>query len=113
MHICVVEEKLDNEFINHGLWTCTDQQVVGIERKALLEDNGFRIGQVVGSLPGKLQDLLNAERSCVKSEYQMLASGNKRMVPLGPRLDQCQFNLHQDGKTNPGVVGVSATCNRL
>ena len=37
----------------------------------------------------------------------MLASGNKRMVPLGPRLDQCQFNLHQDGKTTQVLLGLA------
>lgn len=86
LDIVVIERPLGDAFVNRGLWACTDEQVVGIERKALLADNGFRVGHVVGALLAELQNLLTSGRHCALCWRQMLASGDQKSVPLGPAL---------------------------
>jgi len=41
-----------------------DEQVVPLERKCFLEDNGFRVGLIGSGKPCALQTLLTSERSC-------------------------------------------------
>src|SRR5262245_25095443 len=64
MDIILLQRPLGDAYVNHELWGCTDEQVVAPEHAATVEDNGFRVGQVVGMPPGKLQALLSAERYC-------------------------------------------------
>src|SRR5438477_11120266 len=57
LDFALVERPLGDTFLNEELWCSTDNQVAGLENKALLEDNGFCVGQVIGINPGKLQGL--------------------------------------------------------
>src|SRR4051812_46117993 len=58
LDIFIVEQPLDDAFLNRHLWKDIDQQAAGIKCKTLLARNGFRLGPVIGMPPGKLQDLL-------------------------------------------------------
>jgi hypothetical protein len=62
--VAVLERPVGDLYINQGLWAFADEQVVALESKAVLEDNGFRIGQIGGITPAELQTLLTSERSC-------------------------------------------------
>src|SRR5947208_2685557 len=48
VELSLLERPPDDPFINHELWTLADEQVVSLERKAALDENGFRVGQVGG-----------------------------------------------------------------
>jgi hypothetical protein len=89
----LVERPLGDPFLNDELWETTDVQVVGVEKKRLLEDNGIRVGQVIGMNPAKLQNLLESERFCVSGRRQILAAGALTTVPLGPVQPTCDFSL--------------------
>ena len=42
--IALLERPLHDRFINNELWQLADEQIVPLERKACLEEAGFRIG---------------------------------------------------------------------
>src|SRR5438105_15292900 len=65
LEVAVLERPLGDHYINQDLWDVADEQVVAVERKAALEDNGFRIGQVGGLVPAELPALLTSDRSDV------------------------------------------------
>ena len=47
MDIALLERPVGDSYINRDLWTTADEQVIALERKAQLDDNGFRVGQTI------------------------------------------------------------------
>jgi hypothetical protein len=99
MEVAIIERPLGDPYLNKELWTFTDEQVVDLERRAALDENGFRVGQVVGMTPSGLQALLTSERSCLNPRRYLLASGRSATVVLGPVVAHRQFEVVQDGNT--------------
>jgi hypothetical protein len=96
--VALLERPVGDTFINKELWDYTDEQVVDLERKAALDDNGFRVGQIVGLPPARLQELLASKRSCSNPRLQMLPVGRLAPQVLGPVLEHADFEVKQDGR---------------
>src|SRR6185437_4021786 len=108
--VAVIERPLGDSFVNRELWNETDEQIiradggeqaVSLERKTVLETNGFRVCQVSGQLPpAKLLALLLSPRSCQPHRLQLHA-GNETTIPLGPLWPHCRCQLAHDGQIVP------------
>jgi hypothetical protein len=101
LDVFILERPLGDSFFNRELWTEADEeairaegeQPISLERKTALEKNGFRVGQLGGSLPPtKLQDLLTSRRSCQGNRIQLHA-GHDTKIPLGPLWPHCRCRL--------------------
>lgn len=101
MEVALLERPAGDAYINRDLWSYADEQVVALESKAVLEDNGFRIGQIGGITPAELQTLLLSERSCPKPRRIQLHADKPTQVVLGPTTTVCQFRLERDGLQVP------------
>ena len=105
LDVAVIERPLGDPFVNRELWSETDEEVirvegeptVSLERKTSLEKNGFRVGQIGGLLPTRLQDMLDSQRSC-KARRIQLHAGRETLVPLGPPWPNCRCQLIQDDR---------------
>jgi hypothetical protein len=104
VRVALVERPPDDPFINEDLWTLADEQIIPVERKAALEENGFRIGQVGGNTPAGLLTLLTSGRSNVNPRCLYVHSGHAFPVALGPIAPSCSFRIQQDGE--PANVSV-------
>ncbi|MHB1424644.1 MAG: hypothetical protein ACYC3I_15860 [Gemmataceae bacterium] len=104
--VAVIERTLGDAFLNRELWSEADEEVVhvesepavSLERKTALEKNGFRIGQIGGLLPSKLQDLLTSERHCRARRIQLHAD-HATILPCGIFLPTCHFRLVRDDRS--------------
>lgn len=103
LDLVLVERPLGDEFLNDELWQSTDMQVAGLDKKALLDDNGLRVGQVVGMNPAKLQNLVASDRYCVISRRQTMPAGTPVTIPLGPVIGECNYCV----KTSAGTFEVA------
>jgi hypothetical protein len=92
MHIALIERPLGDAFINQDLWRHTDQFVVDLERRALLEENGLRVGQVVGVPPAELQGLLTSQRWCA-ARHRALPAGQTHAQPVGPVHPHSEYDV--------------------
>src|SRR5262245_55887684 len=54
--VALIERPAGDPVLNKDLWTLADSHVAGLERKAALDDNGFRVAQVGTMPPGELQE---------------------------------------------------------
>ncbi len=105
LDVAVIERTLGDAFLNHDLWSEADEEVVHVEgeqavdmeRKTALEKNGFRIGQVGGMLPSRLQDLLTSERNCQARRIQLHA-GHETVLPCGSLCSHCRYRLVPDDR---------------
>src|SRR5205085_9550383 len=61
-----------DRYLDEDLWADTDGQAVALEHKAVLEDNGFRVGTLGGITPVKFQELITSDRSCVNPQEKKL-----------------------------------------
>jgi hypothetical protein len=109
IRVSLVERPPGESFINQELWTLADEQIIPLERKAALEENGFRIGQVGGNTPAGLLTLLTSGRSNVNPRGLFVHAGQPTSVALGPISRQCSFSIQQDGES-AGVCLDKAQC---
>ena len=90
LQLALLERPINDRFINNELWQLADEQIIPLERKAVLEEAGFRIGQVNGLNPSGLQTLLTSNRSCLIPWMQYVHAGNPTQYALGPALAHCR-----------------------
>jgi hypothetical protein len=96
--LAVLERPVGDYYVNVRLWEDADEQIIPPERRAIIEDNGFRVGVIGGTLPGALQDLLGSKRSCPDPRRIQTHAGNATTLTFGASLPLCQFDLHDDDK---------------
>jgi hypothetical protein len=103
MDVPVLETPLTDRFVTDDLWTVADEQIQSMPPalRQALEENGLRVGLLRGRAPDGLMGLLTNKRSNPKPIKYQRRSGSPAAVPLGPRIDHCDFPLCQDGKSDP------------
>jgi hypothetical protein len=101
LDVALLECPVGNAYINQDLWLQVDEQVVPLERKAVLEENGFRLGQVGGIPPAGLQSLLTSEKHCLNPRRQFLHAGKPTLLGLGPAIQTCQILVTQNSLSAP------------
>jgi hypothetical protein len=117
LDIAEIEQPPDDDYIDRDLWSALDEQVVGLEHKVAMDDNGLRAGVAGGLPPGKLQALLISERSCPSPHRITTRAGSTKLLALGPVRSEAVFDVNLNGETNPARLtaaqfGLSVTPQR-
>lgn len=99
--IAVIERPIGDRYLNYGLWDLADEQAVDLERKPILDDNGFRVGLIGGLMPTDLQAMLTSPKWNPDPHQVQMKAGHTTPVVLGPVQSTCQFTLQQDGHAVP------------
>jgi hypothetical protein len=105
LDVRVLERPLGDPFINQELWQHTDEMVVPFDRKTAVEDNGFRVGQIVGITPVKLQDHLSSERYCVSPRRHVVPSGQSITLYLTSAKDARDYVIQTPNPTLEETAG--------
>lgn len=98
VRVALVERPPDDPVINQELWALADEQIIPLEQKAALEENGFRVGQIGGNTPAGLLTLLTSGRSNVNPRCLYVHAGHPVPVALGPIAPACSFEMEQNGE---------------
>jgi hypothetical protein len=93
MDVALIERPIGETFIEKEIWDYADEQIVELEHKAAVDDNGFRVGQIVGIPPMRFQSLVTSERSCVHAREWLVASGKTVSHVLGPVHAKDRFHV--------------------
>jgi hypothetical protein len=89
----LIERPIGDPFIDKELWLLLDEQAIPFERKSVLEENGFRVGQVVGTTPAGLQALLTSDKANSNARRLTLHSGKSTLVAMGPARASGAFRM--------------------
>jgi hypothetical protein len=111
IEMVLLERPLNDRYINSDLWKRADEQVVSLENRAVLEENGFRVGQLGGLTPAGLQTMLTTRQSGTDPRLLIVRSGRAQTLPLGPPRTQCRFQVQQAGR--PEDVSLPQATNLL
>lgn len=93
IRVALLERPIHDGYIQTELWATADEQIIAAERRSVLEDNGFRVGQIGGLPPARLQELLESERSNIQPRWLQVRSGKSVTLVLGPPIPQLCFCL--------------------
>jgi hypothetical protein len=100
--VALIERPIGDSYLNRQLWMLdADEQVIPLEHKAVLEENGFRVGQIGGITPAGLQSLLLSKQNCVHPRHYYLRAGNSELLELGPKAATCAYRVQGDGGSQP------------
>ena len=80
LDVAIVQRPLDDPFLASEIWAGADEMILPMERRELVELNGFRVGLLVGFPPEKLIQLMKSERSRVERKG--------RSAPAGATIEQ-------------------------
>jgi hypothetical protein len=86
------------QYLSDGLWRDVDEQVVPLEVRPKLEDNGYRVGLLRNALPAKLQQLLGTPQSCPFMKRLVAKAEHEWFWPLGAHASTLAVKVTQDGK---------------
>jgi hypothetical protein len=95
MDFALIERPIGDPFINNELWLLVDEQAIPFERKAVLEENGFRVGQIGGTTPAGLQTLLTSEKTNGNGRRLFIHNGKPASLVLGPIRGTCSYRINQ------------------
>lgn len=110
LDVAILEKPLGDHFLNQDLWQNTDEMVVALDRKGTLEDNGFRVGKVVGMTPGKLLDLLKSERYCSNPTRRFVPTGHNAPQFLSPIWPRTEIVVQQGAQTHVEAFDQARFC---
>jgi hypothetical protein len=101
LQVALIQRPLYDRFLSQDLWTEVDEQAVPLQRKVVLEENGFRVGQVGGVVPTGLQKLLTSENANINPRRVYVHVAHPAALPVGPAMQTCNFELAKDGNPLP------------
>ena len=97
MDTALIECPVGDPFIDKELWLLLDEQAIPFERKSVLQENGFRVGQVAGTTPAGLQALLTSDKANSNARRLTLHSGKPALVAVGPPRNSGSFQMDRGG----------------
>jgi hypothetical protein len=101
LDVALVEGPVGDRFLGQEIWRLADDQVVSLESRARIEDNGFRVAQIGGMTPPELQQRLISKRSCPDPRRREVLAGKPASILLGTLRTHCAFEIHQEGDSFP------------
>jgi hypothetical protein len=110
LDVAVIERPYGDRLLNYELWQMANEQAVDLERKPVLEVNGFRICQLGGLPPTGLQALLTSPRSCPTPRRMPTLVGAPAALLLGSVWPRCAFHLTPDGRATTELAYNNAQC---
>lgn len=110
LDVALLERPLGDPYLNKELWQYTDEMIIDMDHKAAVEDNGFRVGQIVGMTPAKLQELLKSERYCINPRRRLVPAGHSVSQYLGPVWPHCDYVVHQGKQSLETAVDQARFC---
>lgn len=108
IEVALLERHVGDEYINKLIWDHADELFVNLDnrvnldRHAELNENGFRAGQLVGTLPADFQSLLLSKRYCSNPQAMIFPAGKSVPIYLGAVLPQSSYEFVQ-GKARTAV----------
>ena len=88
----LIEQPAGDPYLASELWQHTDELIVDLDRRAALEENGIRVGQLVGTPPTGFQTLLLSKRSCSAPKGLVAPAGKLLSYYLNPVPKPCSFD---------------------
>ena len=95
LEVALLERPVGDDYINGQLWEHADELIVDLDRRGALEENGLRLGQLVGAPPSHFQQLLLSKRFCSNPQAMIFPAGKTVPIWLSATMPQSMFDFVQ------------------
>lgn len=95
LEVALIERPVGDTYLNRGIWEHADELVLDLDRRSTLDENGLRVGLLVGAPPEEFQELLLSKRSCSNPHALMIPPGRAVPIYLGGVREHTTFELVQ------------------
>src|SRR5262245_5185793 len=98
LQVSVLEVPVGDGGPTRQLWAGIDEGAVLLDRRARLDDNGFRVAVAAGNASDSLTALLKSQRSNPRPFEHTTRAGTTKTVPLGGARSVCAFEVRANGQ---------------
>jgi len=109
IEVALIERPVGDDYINHQVWKHTDELLVDLDRRKAHDENGLRIGQLVGAPPVEFQQLLTSQRCCINPHALIFPAGKTSTIWLGQTAPVSFFDF-VEGRTRTELTFDQARC---
>jgi hypothetical protein len=110
IEVALLERPLRDEYINQKIWEQVDELIVDFTRGGMLNENGFRLGQLVGPTPEDFQKLLLSKRSCANPQAMIFPAGKTTTIYLSQEMPQSTYEIVEGGLRTPVTLDQARYC---
>lgn len=110
IEVALIEQPMRDEFINKKIWEQVDEVIVDFDRDGALNQNGFRLGQLVGPTPEDFQKMLLSKRCCSNPHAMIFPAGKTATIYLGPELPQSTYDFVEGMQRTEVTLGQARYC---
>jgi hypothetical protein len=109
IEFAMIELPRGDDYINNELWKHTDEFVV-LDKRRYLDDNGFRIGQLVGLPPEDFQKLLLSRRACSNPQALIFPPGKTATIPFPQTQQKMAYDIVEDSGRTEIILDQTRCC---
>ena len=100
----VIERPAGNPDINRQVWTNIDEMIVETETRALLAENGIRVGVVGGLLPPELRAMIDNPKSETALRRWKFYVNNSAGIKMNGPVAQAEYKTRTTMNATPTTV---------
>ena len=100
LEVAVIEVPVGDRYVNSGLWATIDEQVVNLDHKAALDDNGLRVGLIGGMRPSAVRR--PAEVAAVQPGRALASDARRPYQDNCPRPHSTRVQIQPGGRRQAG-----------
>ena len=103
IEVAMIEVPLGDAYVNQKIWehTC---ELIDPGKRGILDDNGFRVGQLVGAPPLPLQKLLLSPKSCTNTRGRSFPAGKAAPIVFSAIEAQMSYEIVHGGQRTEIVL---------
>jgi len=96
----LIERPAGSAGINREAWANVDEQVLASDKRALLSENGLRVGIVGGLLPSEIEAMIANPKSAIGHRQRRLYANNAAVLPMNGPVPVAEYQMlaSLDGK---------------
>lgn len=110
MTVLMVERPFGDATLNNDLWQAADEEQLEIPVRRMLEQYGFRVAVLGGSIPATLKTLLNEEEvGAMLGEHLEMQSGVPTQIQISDAYERWPARADDPGTPRPEIAAALAT----
>lgn len=100
LKVVILSRPFGDPVVRDVIWRVADEQVVPPPVRRALEANGFRLGRIIGALPGELEAILEdtSPQNRVSPASLFVADGDSSLIRISESVDEASLLVNKDNR---------------
>ncbi len=98
LEISLLEFTPGDSYPNEKIWTLADESGQNLEQRAILEENGLRIGTLGGQIPSELHRVIHSTKINPEPRGVQMFLNQPKQLQLGANYSECTIDLVREGR---------------